>query len=98
MAQIVLTEEQARVLAKAEGPVEVRDSQGRALGSATPLRPADVEAIRQSKLALPSREPPILGEKVQALLQKFDEVDQREGLDETKAEELLRQLFVGEQP
>jgi hypothetical protein len=98
MSHITLTEEQARVLAQAQGPVDVRDAQGRPLGSATPLRPGDIEAIRQSKSALAAGEPTVPGERVQALLRTFDEVDQRGGLDEAKAEQLLSELFAEDAP
>jgi hypothetical protein len=95
MPHITLTEEQARVLTEAQGPVEVRDARGQALASVTPLSPGDIEAIQQNKLALASGEPAIPGERVQALLRKFDELDQHGGLDEAKAEELLGRLLAG---
>jgi hypothetical protein len=96
MPYIVLTEEQARVVAQAAEPVDVRDEQGRTVARLIPLDPADIEDIQKSKASLASGKPSVPSERVQALLRKFDEIDQGEGLDEAKAEELLRRLFAGE--
>ena len=96
MSQIVLTEDQARVLAGAEGPVEVLDPAGQPLASMAALSPEHLEALRKGKLALASGEPSVPGEQVQALLQEFDEIDERQGLDREKAERLLDRLLVGD--
>ena len=44
MLYIVLTEEQARIVAEAGGPIEVRDPQNQPLASLTPFTPDDPKA------------------------------------------------------
>ena len=65
MPHIVLTEEQARVLADASGPVEVRDAEGRILACFTPLTAEEMEVIarlqkrpRSTERGVPSAETP----------------------------------------
>jgi hypothetical protein len=55
MVQIVLTDEQAQVVASALQPVRVCDSQGNFLGSITPIWTA--EDIADAKRRLASNEP-----------------------------------------
>lgn len=97
MPHIVLTEEQARILAQAQGPVAVRDPQGRTLASVTPFDPGEVEAIERSKQALAAGGPGIPSAEVQAHLRKLEEISRREELDEAKVLELLRRMRAGEE-
>lgn len=97
MAQIVLTEEQAGVLATATEAVEVLGPQGRLVNFLKPLAPALAEAVRESKRRLASDEPRIPSAQVQAHLRKLEEVLQREGeMDEARMKELLRRMQAGE--
>ena len=97
MPHIVLTEEQARVLAEAQGPVEVHDPQGRAVASLQLFDAFDLQAIEHHKRSRgKSREPGIPSERVQAFLRKLHEIADREGIDEAKVGELLRRLRAGE--
>jgi hypothetical protein len=98
MPHIVLTEEQTRVLEQASGPVDVRDHQGRLVGSLKRLEAADVEAIEHWKRTrgLPSGRS-IPSAEVQAHLRRLEEIRQTEGLDEQKMRELLRRMQAGEQ-
>jgi antitoxin (DNA-binding transcriptional repressor) of toxin-antitoxin stability system len=97
MKHIVLTAEQARVALEAGEPVEVRDQQGRTVAHLTPLHPADVEAIEQSKRARGTGGPRVPSDQVQAHLQRLGEIREREGMDEAKMLDLLRRLRAGEQ-
>jgi hypothetical protein len=97
MKHIVLTAEQARVALEADEPVEVRDEQGRTVAHLTPLTPADIEAIEQSKRSRGEGGPRISSEQVQAHLKRLTEIRQREGMNEAKMLELLRHMRAGEQ-
>ena len=97
MPHIVLTEDQARVVATATESVEVIDPQGRILNFLTPLDPLLAETIRECKRRLASSEPRIPADQVRAHLRKLDEIRQREGLDRDKMLELLRRLRAGEE-
>ncbi|MFO0850227.1 MAG: hypothetical protein U0871_16970 [Gemmataceae bacterium] len=63
MPEIVLTDEQARVLAEADGAVTVRDPAGRPVGS---LDPADAKAIQRhlARKASGAPEPTFTSEQV----------------------------------
>ncbi len=77
--------------------VEVRDEQGRTVAHLTPLHPADIEAIEQSKRARAAGEPRVPAEQVQAHLRRLGEIRQSEGMDEAKMLNLLQRLRAGEQ-
>jgi hypothetical protein len=96
MPYIVLTEEQARVLREAQGPVDVRDEQGRPLASMRLLTPLDQELLEMHKRSRASSAPPIPSARVHAFLRKLQEVEQAEGIDEAKVQELLRRVRAGE--
>ncbi len=97
MPQIILTEEQARVLEGTSESVEVRDPHGRILAFLRPLDPDLVETILECKRRLASSEPRISSEQVQAHLRKLEEIRQREGMDREKMLDLLRRLRAGEE-
>jgi hypothetical protein len=97
MPQIVLTEEQARTLAEAQGPVEVLDPQGKPVASLQRFDAHDIEAIERYKRNRGKPRPPgIPSERVQAFLRKLHEIADREGIDEAKVRELLRRVRAGE--
>jgi hypothetical protein len=96
MPHIVLTEEQARVLADASGPVEVRDAEGRTLACFTPLTAEEMEVIARLQKRPRSTERGVPSAEVQAHLRKLEEIDQREGLDAARAKDLLRRMRAGE--
>jgi len=97
MPRIVLTEEQARVLAESKGRVEVYDAQGRLMcfmdWLGTPLEEIIAECKRRQALG----EPGIPSVQVKAHLRKLEEIRQREGMDEAKMREILRRLRAGEE-
>jgi hypothetical protein len=95
MERIVLTEEQARVIAGATGSVEVHDPQGRVLAFLKPLDPKLAETIRECQRRLAAPGPRIPAAKVEAFLRTLDEIDQREGITPAQVEEHLRQLLGG---
>ncbi|HJT79001.1 MAG TPA: hypothetical protein VJ739_17530 [Gemmataceae bacterium] len=97
MTQIVLTEEQARVVAGATENVEVLDPEGRVLALLQPLDPALRETIRECKRRQASAAPRIPSEQAQAHLRKLDEIRRREGMDREKMHDLLRRLRAGEE-
>jgi hypothetical protein len=97
MPQIVLTEEQSRIVTEATEPVEIRDVEGRLLTHILPLNPEDqavLERHRQRGATVPRGIP---SEQVQAHLRRLAEIREREGLDEAKMLELLRRMQAGEQ-
>jgi hypothetical protein len=98
MPQLVLTEEQLRLLEEARGAVDVVDSQGRPVASMSLLVPEDLEAIERWKHSrgLP-RGKPIPGHEVQAFLRKLHEIADQEGIDKARVKELLKQYQPGEQ-
>src|SRR5260221_11653195 len=96
MTHIVLTPEQARVAVGAVKPVEVRDEQGRTVAHLTPLDPADIEAIEQSKRSRAAGRPRVPSDKVQAHLRRLGEIHQSEEMDETRMLDLLRRMRAGE--
>jgi hypothetical protein len=91
MPHIVLTEEQARVLASST------ETQGRILNFLKPLDPALAATILECKRRLASSEPRIPSEQVQAHLRKLEEIRQREGMDRDKMLDLLRRMRAGEE-
>src|SRR5438874_599534 len=97
MKHIVLTAEQAQVALESREPVEVRDERGRTVAHLTPLHPADVEAIERAKRSLDTGRHRVPSEQVQAHLRRLGEIREKEGLDEQKMLDLLRQMRSGEQ-
>ena len=96
MKHLVLTTEQVRIVREASQSVEVRDEQGRIVGSFTPLHPGDLEAIEQSNRSRGAG-PRVPSAQVQEHLGRLEEIRQREGMDEPRMLELLRRLRAGEQ-
>ena len=97
MAHIILTAEQAQVALGAGKPVEVRDEKGRTVAHLTPLHPADVEAIEQSKRSRAAGGPRVPSDQVQAHLQRLGEVRRQGAMDEAAMLDLLRRMRAGEQ-
>lgn len=97
MQRIVLTEEEAHVLAESKGQVEVYDAQGRLMcfmdWLGTPLEDIIAECKRRQALG----ERGIPSAQGQAHLRKLEEIRQREGMDEAKMRELLRRMRAGEE-
>jgi len=97
MPHIVLTEDQARVVATATESVEVIDPQGRVVNFLTPLDPVLAETIRECKRRLASSEPRVPSDQVCAHLRRLDEIRRRGGLDRDRMLELLRRLRAGDE-
>jgi uncharacterized protein YmfQ (DUF2313 family) len=87
----MLTDEQARVLAQATGPVPVRDANGTELGHIEPkLTP---EMIRELKRRGASPGPFFTGEQVQTRLLALEkEWERTGGFDEAYMQEFLARL------
>ncbi len=98
MSHIILTEEQARLVSGSSQPIEVRDPGGRVVAQLTPLSAEDMAAIEESKRALAANEESYPSERVELLLQRFDEMDAKGLLNEQSAEAALQRLFDGEEP
>jgi hypothetical protein len=96
MPHIVLTPEQARVVAGATENVEVRDPEGRTLALLTVLDSADAEALTRYRRNRDVPRDAVPSAQVQAHLRKLEEIRQREGLDEAQMLDLLRRLRAGE--
>jgi hypothetical protein len=96
MPQIVLTDEQTRIVAQATGPVELRSAEGKILGAFQPLSPEEAEAVARYLRTKDSRGPGIPSARVQAMLQEFHEIDEREEMTREKMEEILRRVKAGD--
>jgi hypothetical protein len=98
MPQIVLTEEQSRIVAQAAGPVEVRSAEGKLLGAFEPLSPKDLEFIEicKQRRAHPSG-PGYSHAEVRARIQKLEEISRGEPMDRARVRELLRRMRAGEE-
>jgi hypothetical protein len=97
MPHIVLTEEQASVVAESTRDVEVLDPRGQILAFLKPLDPVLAETILECQRRHASSVPRIPSEQVQAHLRKLDEIRQREGMDRDKMLDLLRRMQAGEE-
>jgi len=97
MPQIVLTDQQARILLEAKEPVEVRDPVGRIVSFLQPMDSLDVEAVarHRSNRAEPRQTVPAV--KVQAHLRRLEEIRQAEGMNDAKMHDLLRRMQAGEE-
>ena len=84
------TDEQLQVIATAGGPVELVGPGREPLGSLTVFSPEERDAIVRFQRRSGTPIPGIPGERVQAFLRKLHEVAEREGIDESKIEELLQ--------
>jgi hypothetical protein len=91
MPELILTEEQAKIVAQAFGPVTVRDPKGTILGHVEPkLTP---EMIAELKRRARSPGPWYTGEQVQARLRALqEEWDRTGGFDEAYMWKLLARL------
>jgi uncharacterized protein YmfQ (DUF2313 family) len=91
MPELILTEEQAKIVAQAAGPVTVRNSQGTLLGRLQPeLTP---EMIAELKRRAKSPGPWFTGQQVQARLEALQaEWDRTGGFDEAYMREFLDRL------
>lgn len=90
MSQIILNDEQAKLLASSHGPIELRDLKGNLLAVAQLA--ADAKRIAVAKKRLESGEPGIPSRKVQALLQALDEADSN-GATNEELRELSKRLL-----
>ena len=91
MSDIMLTDEQARVLAQASRPVPVRDTNGTVVGHIEPK--LTLEMIRELKRRGASPGPFFTGEQIQARLLALEKEWQRTGgFDEAYMHEYLARL------
>src|SRR5882724_3974458 len=100
MSELVLTEEQARVVAGSTGSVAVRDPEGRPLGLLQPLGAREVETILRLRAegAFADDAADVPSDRVQAMLRKFHEIDGREGVTPEQVQEILGRVHAGEAP
>jgi|ERR1700722_10355360 hypothetical protein len=96
MPHIMLTDEQMQVVSQTTDSIEVRDPQGRILSFLKLFAPGELEAIVRHRLRRGSTEPGIPSARVQAMLQKAHEIDDREGMTPEKMAELLRKVRKGD--
>lgn len=91
MPELVLTEEQARLLAGAVAPVEVKDAAGRVVGRLDPVLSPEFVAELKRRAATPG--PRYSGAHIQAQLQALQAEQDRIGrFDAEHAKALLAQL------
>jgi len=96
MFHLVLTAEQARLVTESANGIEVRDPQGRPLGVLHLLSAEEAALIEKAKQRLKSPAPRIPSARVQAMLKKFDQMQQTEEITSAKVEEVLRKVKSGE--
>jgi hypothetical protein len=97
MPQIILTEEQARIVAQATGSVEVRTPEGKSIGAFSPLSPEEIEVIALCKRRMARGGPRYSAAEVRARLLRLEEISRREPLDKALVMELLRRMRAGEE-
>jgi uncharacterized protein YmfQ (DUF2313 family) len=91
MPEVILTEEQARIVSQAFGTVTVRDATGKVLGHIEPKLSPEMIAELKRRAASPG--PFFTGEQVQSRLQALqEEWDRTGGFDEAYMQEFLAQL------
>src|SRR5438270_261183 len=91
MPHIVLSEEQARLVATAYEPVEVRDPKGNVIGRLEPKNLAEI--VAECKRRLASNEPRYSSEHTQALLQALEkEWERTGGFDQEYMREFVRRF------
>ncbi len=93
MQAIVLTDDQARALAAASGPVELRDERGTVLAR---VNVPNQEEIEEARRRLASDQPRWKSEQVEGLLARLMEIRVQEGIDEAKLRRLLSRFRAGE--
>lgn len=96
MSHIVLTEDQARILAESTGPVEMRDPQGRTLACVTPFDPVEREMLERARQSIAAGGKRIPSARVRMFLQRLHEMEKSEGIDEAKVKELLQRTIAEE--
>ena len=97
MTYITLSEEQSRVIDEAQGPVEIRNAQGRAVARVRPLTPDELEMIARSKENMRKGGKSIPSAQVQAHFRRLEEIAKTEVLDEARTLELLHRMQNGEE-
>jgi hypothetical protein len=97
MPQIVLTEEQARMIAETSGQLDVVDPQGRPVASMRVFDAHDLEALERYKRNKGKQVQGVPSEQVQAHFRRLEEIREKEGMDLPKALDLLRRMRAGEE-
>jgi hypothetical protein len=91
MPELILTQEQARVVSQSLGPVTVRDTNGQLLGYLEPKLTPEMIAELKRRVASPG--PWYTGAQVQARLKALqEEWDRTGGFDEAYAREFVKRL------
>ncbi|HWG42576.1 MAG TPA: hypothetical protein VN688_07295 [Gemmataceae bacterium] len=91
MSELILTEEQAKIVTQSWGPMPVRDPNGKVLGRLEPTLTPEMIAEFKRRAASPG--PWFTSEQVQARLQALQkEWDRLSGFDETYMHEFLSRL------
>jgi antitoxin (DNA-binding transcriptional repressor) of toxin-antitoxin stability system len=93
---ITLTPEQANVVRDSNATIEVRDQEGRTVAHLTPLTQDDLDAIERYRRSRGKPMTSIPAAEVEAHMRRLAEIEQMEGLDETKMLDLLRRMRAGE--
>jgi hypothetical protein len=97
MTQLILTEEQARIVAQAPGGVEVCDPWGNVMGRLTP--PYSAADIAEARRRLASDQPRYSADQVRARLEALQqEWDRLGGFDEAHLRALLQRLRAEANP
>ncbi len=97
MPQIVLTEEQAGILSGSRDDVQVCNHQGEVIGFFKPLSPEEIAIVQEARRRLAKAGPRIPSERVQAMLQRFQEIDKTEGMTREKADDIVHRVMLLDQ-
>jgi hypothetical protein len=96
MAHIVLTEEQTRILAQAQEPVELRDAHGQPVARIVRFSPEEMEMIARARKNQAAGGPRVPSAQVRSHLQRLEEIGQQEELTESRVLDILGRMRVGE--
>jgi hypothetical protein len=96
MPHIVLTEEQARIVAEAAEGVAVYDPKGRPLAFLKALDPALAAVVIECKRRSKEGGPRVPSSRIGAMLSKLNEIDTKERVTPEAVEEIVRRTIAGE--
>jgi hypothetical protein len=97
MPQIILTDEQARILREANETVEVCDPLGRILSFLQPMDSLDAEAVARHRSRRNQPRETVPAANVQAHMRRLEEIRDAEGMDEATMRDLLGRMRAGEE-
>ncbi len=95
MAHIVLTEEQARIVADAQHGIEVRDPQGRSVAFFTPLLPEEAALVAEARRRLQAGGPRIPSARVMDMMAQLQQLHEKGEATAEKIDALVKETVGG---